>query len=166
MRIQDDAQSDVVDDDPSDIEFAVPDSVSLHRRPSVYGASSEDPLLLQEASDLRKPEGTAQKLYIIPEDLTIVLTGFTTSKVGYGIYVAGCILSLGAFWLLCRWFPRWRVRLIGKLVALGHSDWVAVEVWPGRNIRKVLTHVEPMERVQRAQHTMPYLWKVAVYCLW
>lgn len=70
----------------------------------------------------------SQKLYIVTEDLTAVVTGFSTSVTGFIFYVVLCLLSGGIAYLLLRWIPRWRVRIIGTPTPLGKCQWVAVEV--------------------------------------
>jgi cation-transporting ATPase 13A2 len=71
----------------------------------------------------------SQRIYIDSEDLTIAVSGFTTSRVGYTIYLGTSWLTLGVGWLLFRWFPRWRVWLTGNPSPLGNCDWVVVEVY-------------------------------------
>jgi cation-transporting ATPase 13A3/4/5 len=57
-----------------------------------------------------------------------VIAGFSTTFTGSIIYSALCITSLGLAYLVFRWFPRWRVRLMGKPTPLRISQWVAIEV--------------------------------------
>ncbi|MCJ1461071.1 hypothetical protein MMC28_011453, partial [Mycoblastus sanguinarius] len=98
-------------------------------RPSV-----EDPLLYRhdstktDASALGRGARTNQKIYVVAEDLTIVVAGFTTNQVGLLSYLVICILSLGLGYLVLRWLPRWRVRFIGSSKPLFECDWVVVEV--------------------------------------
>lgn len=69
-----------------------------------------------------------QKLYIQSEDLTIVIAGFDTSVFGFAVYITICILTFGLAYLLFRWLPSWRVRLIGRAAPLGRCGWVVIEV--------------------------------------
>jgi cation-transporting ATPase 13A2 len=68
-----------------------------------------------------------QKIYIMTEDLTIVVAGFTTSPIGFAVYAVICVATFGLAWLLFRWLPRWRVRLIGRTTPLKECDWVVIE---------------------------------------
>jgi cation-transporting ATPase 13A3/4/5 len=70
----------------------------------------------------------SQKIYIVTEDLTAMITGFRTSPSGYTMYMAICILTLGLAYLILRWLPKWRIRLIGTQTPLGDCHWVAIEV--------------------------------------
>lgn len=70
---------------------------------------------------------TVQKIYIMTEDLTIVVAGFKTSPIGYGIYAILCAATFGLAWLLFRWLPRWRVWLTGRSTPLKECDWIVVE---------------------------------------
>jgi cation-transporting P-type ATPase 13A2 len=75
-----------------------------------------------------------QKLYIETEDLTIVIAGFSTSVLGFGVYVGLCSVTLGLAYLLFRWLPKWKVRMIGTPSSLRQCSWVVIEVssWHGR----------------------------------
>jgi len=59
--------------------------------------------------------------------MTIVITGFNSSRIGFALYLTCCISTFGLGWLLFRWFPRWRVRLLGKQAPLKDCDWVVIE---------------------------------------
>ena len=105
------------------------------RKSSGYSrVSSERPLLHNH--DLTKTDsggigqGTrySQKLHVTAEDLTIVIAGFSTSVLGFCVYFSICTLSLGLGYLILRWLPRWRVRLIGARKPLCDCDWVVIEV--------------------------------------
>lgn len=106
-------------------------SLSLRRKSSAQDARVSDPLIRhrdREPGSNRQPHRTSQTIYIASEDLTIAVTGFATSKIGYTIYLATSWLTLGVAWLVFRWFPRAHVRLIGKTSPLGDCDWVVIEV--------------------------------------
>lgn len=108
------------------------DTASLRRRSSeITRASVTAPLLqhrLSESSERGLHDRVSQKFHIHSEDLTIVITGFVTSRTGYTVYVSGCILTLGMLWLLMRWFPHWRVWLTGTKTPLKFCDWVVIQV--------------------------------------
>ena len=90
------------------------------KRLSVSRDSIEHPLLSRYMSassygrDRRSGNRLNQKVYIASEDLTAVFAGFSTSVGGFTLYVALCILTGGFAYLILRWLPRWRVRLIGR----------------------------------------------------
>lgn len=99
--------------------------------------SSDDPLLHRHDSNgsaksnisgVFGKDRTSQKIYIQSEDLTIVLAGFTTSLLGFATYIAICILTGGIGYLLLRWLPRWRIRLVGSAKPLREAQWIVVEV--------------------------------------
>jgi cation-transporting P-type ATPase 13A2 len=102
--------------------------------------SADEPLL--KRSDSTKSDTRAhdeggnfsQKLYIITEDLTIVIAGFKTSMFGYAAYTTTCICTIGLAYLLFRWMPRWRIKLVGSPAPLKACSWVVIEVssWHGR----------------------------------
>ncbi|KAI1809165.1 hypothetical protein GGS20DRAFT_343323 [Poronia punctata] len=69
----------------------------------------------------------SQKLHIVNEDLTIVIAGFRTSKIGYLTYILLCLSTLGLTYLLLRWLPRWQVKLVGEPCPLGECRWVVLE---------------------------------------
>jgi len=96
--------------------------------------SVEDPLLNRRDSTKTDVSGygrdgrNTQKIYIVSEDLTVVFAGFSTSHVGFTAYLIVCLASLGLGYLLFRWLPRWKVRLIGCQVPLRECSWVVIEV--------------------------------------
>ena len=120
--------------DSSDIE-------SGRRRPgrrksSVYSRQSvEAPLLLSRLSTSSSTRSfgygrggrMTQKIYIMTEDLTIVVAGFSTFWTGYAVYIALCTLTAGLGWLLLRWLPRLYIRLVGSPAPLRTCDWVVIE---------------------------------------
>lgn len=69
----------------------------------------------------------SQKFYIENEDLTMVVAGFTTSTIGYLAYIVICFMTVGLGYLVLRWFPRWRVNLIGRPTPLKDCTWAVVE---------------------------------------
>lgn len=126
-------------DDESELNFQEDDSVDLEagelapmRRTSsrVSRGSVHDRLLRQESARSEDDAGgrISQKIYIVTEDLTIVVAGFRTSTIGFALYTTICILTLGLGYLLFRWLPRWQVRMVGKPSGLGSCTWVVIEV--------------------------------------
>ncbi|KAH8821701.1 P-type ATPase-like protein [Xylogone sp. PMI_703] len=127
-------------DDESELQFEADDSVDLEvgelsamrRSSSRHSRSSVHARLLR--SDSARTEGsaigkhrTSQKIYIVTEDLTIVVAGFKTSTLGFALYASICVLTLGLGYLVLRWLPRWQVRLVGSPCPLRDCDWVAIE---------------------------------------
>jgi cation-transporting P-type ATPase 13A2 len=98
---------------------------SGHSRASVH-----DRLLRSDSNGSHFGRGhrTSQKIYIVTEDLTIVVAGFKTSTLGFALYTTICILTLGLGYLLFRWVPRWQVRIIGNPCPLRNCNWVVIEV--------------------------------------
>ncbi|GFF47573.1 probable cation-transporting ATPase C1672.11c [Aspergillus lentulus] len=116
------------------------------KRLSYSRPSAEDPLLPRRpSSTFYTGERTidsrlTQKVHIVSEDLTIVIAGFSTSSTGLALYSLLCIFTLGFAYILLRWLPRWRVRLIGKPTPLRLCQWVAVEdQWNQFSICEVLS---------------------------
>jgi cation-transporting ATPase 13A3/4/5 len=95
--------------------------------------SIQSPLLRRQHSESSDVSGfgsgerITQKIYILTEDLTIVVAGFKTSLLGFAMYICFCVLTGGIGFLLFRWLPKWHTRLVGKATPLGQADWVVVE---------------------------------------
>ena len=68
-----------------------------------------------------------QRFYIAEEDLVVGIAGFRTSKFGKICYYLMSVITLGLFYLLLRWVPRYKVRLCGKKTHLAKAEWVVVE---------------------------------------
>ena len=110
--------------------------VSAQRRKSSTFSenAAKKPLLHRYDSSKTNESGfgrearSSQKIYIGSEDLTFVVAGFTTGPLGLILYLTLCTLSLGLGYLILRWLPRWRVRLVGSSKPLRECDWVAIEV--------------------------------------
>ncbi|KAF2755870.1 hypothetical protein EJ05DRAFT_467292 [Pseudovirgaria hyperparasitica] len=113
---------------------------SIRRKSSNYSkhsrrssGSARAPLLrLHSRTSIESGDGwrdgrVSQKIYIVTEDLTIVVAGFQTSMIGFAIYVTMCICTGGLAWLLFRWLPRWYVKITGSPTSLRDCDWVVVE---------------------------------------
>jgi cation-transporting ATPase 13A2 len=119
-------------DENDDIEAAM--SPIKPKRKSYSQSSIEDPLLFRHESSHsllgRKRAGgrVNQKIYIVSEDLVAVITGFTTNTFGFVVYVLLCIVTFGTAYLLFRWLPKWRLKLVGGTSPLKDCQWVAIEV--------------------------------------
>jgi hypothetical protein len=107
---------------------------SPFRRKSPGRSRTDQPLLTRidsTKSDTREHDdggNFSQKLYIVSEDLTMVIAGFQTSKLGFSIYLALCIITGGLAYLLFRWLPRWQMRLVASPAPLRSCTFVVVEV--------------------------------------
>ncbi|KZF22645.1 P-type ATPase-like protein [Xylona heveae TC161] len=104
------------------------------RKSSTYsGISPEDPLLRRhistttDASGVGRGHRVSQKIYILTEDMTIVVAGFSTNVIGSIIYFSLCILSFGLAYLLFKWLPRWKIFLVGSASPLRDCSWVVIE---------------------------------------
>lgn len=148
---------------------------SLRRTSSGYSRGSVRDRLLR--SDNARTEGSrtgqgsrgSQKIYIVNEDLTIVVAGFRSSTIGYALYTAICILTFGLAFLLLRWLPRWKVRLIGNPTPLSKCNWVVIEVSTDLlicNLGVVLTASESMGRIRDTGCLMQGIREVTLYSLW
>ena len=137
-------EDEVIDDD-SDEDFdsrklstAELDARSLSSKARISSECSarsmEDPLLYRHGSTRTDGSRTGrearlnQKIYVVTEDLTIVVAGFATRPFGFVLYLALCYVTLGIGFLVLRWLPRWRVRLIGSPRPLKDCAWVVTEV--------------------------------------
>ncbi|RMZ91959.1 hypothetical protein DV736_g786, partial [Chaetothyriales sp. CBS 134916] len=109
----------------------------LRRKSSIRSrasrAASDQPLVRRHdsVSDVQEHEAGgsfSQKLYAEAEDLTMVIAGFTTSSIGLLVYTTICLATVGIGYLVFRWMPRWRVRLVGVAAPLRKCVWVVVEV--------------------------------------
>lgn len=118
------------DEDSADLESG---ELSLRRISSTYSRASVHDRLLRndsqrsESSHMGKGK-MSQKIYIVNEDLTIVIAGFVTSRLGYLVYAMLCIFTFGLAYLLLRWLPRWKVGLIGVPTPIREATWVVIEV--------------------------------------
>jgi cation-transporting ATPase 13A2 len=172
-----------VDEDAYDVEAGgSPSPPSTRRKSSSYSSrkslkSVRAPLLRRRSSvsstgsgDGSRGRRTSQKIYILTEDLTIVVAGFNTSKIGFGIYVVLCTVTFGLAWLLFRWLPRWRVALVGRATPLKECDWMVIEnqwgelaVQPidaqsyGRSLSTVFGDPEKRQRVDYDEDSDPVI---------
>lgn len=132
-------------DDESELHFQEDDSVDLEagelasirrmstshsREDSVHDRLLRSDSARTDASGIGKGHRINQKIYVVTEDLTIVVAGFQTSSLGYALYTTICVFTFGLGYLLFRWLPRWQVRIIGTPASLRDCSWVVVEVSP------------------------------------
>lgn len=72
-------------------------------------------------------QNKSQRFYIAEEDLVVGIAGYQTTWIKLIIYNLICISTCGLAALLCRWIPRWRIKMMGKQVPLGKAEWLVVE---------------------------------------
>ncbi|KAI9881364.1 MAG: hypothetical protein M1830_003371 [Pleopsidium flavum] len=137
-RSRDEAVAEESEDESAFAEWPEDDlesgqSSPLRRESSGFSrTSAENPLLRQDSSKTDtsgygQRGRVSQKIYILTEDLTIVVAGFTTNLVGFTVYIVLCAMTFGLGYLLFRWLPRWRVRLAGTPTSLRECTWVVIE---------------------------------------
>ncbi|KIW09275.1 uncharacterized protein PV09_00196 [Verruconis gallopava] len=124
------------EDDETDLEAGLARTRS-RRKSSIDSVNGgvDRPLLLTRISSSSstrsgrhtRGERLQQKIYILTEDLTIVLAGFKTSYLGYALYTTISVCTLGLGWLALRWVPRWHIKLVGSPHPLRDADWVVIE---------------------------------------
>ncbi|KAI0012819.1 hypothetical protein F4779DRAFT_566997 [Xylariaceae sp. FL0662B] len=105
---------------------------AMRRRSSTQSRGSVHARLLRSDSGVtdastRGYGRVSQKLHMVNEDLTIVIAGFRTRKLGYAAYIFLCVATLGLAYLLLRWLPRWQVKLVGEPCSLHDCQWVVLE---------------------------------------
>ena len=104
------------------------------RSSNLSKTSVDEPLLyrhdsvMTENSVYGRTLRISQKIYVAAEDLTIVVAGFSTNWAGFFFYMALCICSGGLLYLMFRWFPSWRIKVIGSVRPLRDCEWVVIEV--------------------------------------
>ena len=109
------------------------DDASMRRKSSAR-SHADQPLLGRHdsaASDTREHEeggNFSQKLYMVTEDLTMVIAGFKTSKIGFTVYLTLCVITGGLAWLLFRWLPRWHMKLVASPASLRSCTFLVIEV--------------------------------------
>lgn len=126
------------EDDSEDLEAgersAMRRSSSGLSRASVHDRLLRSDSARTDGSTLGHGHRTNQKIYIITEDLTIVVAGFRTSAAGFALYTTICIFTLGLGYLLFRWLPHWQVNIIGVPCPLKECSWVVIEVCTFRRL--------------------------------
>ncbi|KAL4902464.1 hypothetical protein BDW74DRAFT_158641 [Aspergillus multicolor] len=113
-----------VEDDVESTKYSYKSRQSPYRRSSV-----EDPLLPQRSSSVSSASGVrvSQEIHIASEDSIIVITGFKTALTGAVLYYFLCTVTFGFAFLLFRWLPEWKIRLLGSPSPLGVCQWAVVE---------------------------------------
>lgn len=68
-----------------------------------------------------------QRYYLAEEDLVIGIAGYKNSFRKLFLYYCLCIFTFGLGYLVLRWFPRYRINLMGAKSSLGKCDWCVIE---------------------------------------
>jgi cation-transporting ATPase 13A2 len=148
------------DIDEADLEAG---DTSPIRRKSSGRSRTDQPLLSRidsTKSDTREHDdggNFSQKLYIVSEDLTMVIAGFQTSKIGFSIYLALCIITGGLAYLLFRWLPRWHMRLVASPAPLRSCTFVVVEVSSWLNRKWATSPTKDKIQNQWGEFTIHYV---------
>lgn len=69
----------------------------------------------------------SQRFYIAEEDLVVGIAGYQTTWIKLFIYNFICICTFGSFALLCRWIPKYRIKMMGHQVPLAKAEWLVIE---------------------------------------
>ncbi|CAN3363072.1 vacuolar cation-transporting ATPase Ypk9p [Diutina catenulata] len=72
-------------------------------------------------------KSTYQRYYLAEEDLVLGIAGYTTSMAKSVLYYVLCVCTLGMAYVVLRWFPRYRINLLGNPAPLGVATWCVVE---------------------------------------
>ncbi|KAL4735508.1 hypothetical protein BDV11DRAFT_208448 [Aspergillus similis] len=127
---------DQVDDTISpDIDDTGSTKFSYRSRQSAYRRSSvEDPLLPRRSlsfgssnNEWKSKDRIKQEIHIASEDSTLIITGFRTATTGAVLYFFLCTVTLGFAFLIFRWLPRWKIKLLGRYSPLSRCQWAVVE---------------------------------------
>lgn len=68
-----------------------------------------------------------QRFYLAEEDLVIGIAGYTNCLWKKIIFWIICIGTFGLGYLILRWFPKYRVNLMGNSTTLGKAEWCVIE---------------------------------------
>jgi cation-transporting P-type ATPase 13A2 len=136
---------------------------SSFRKKSSGHSRADQPLLTRKdsaKSDTREHDdggNFSQKLYIVTEDLTMVIAGFQTSKIGFPIYLTLCIITGGLAYLLFRWLPRWHMGLVASPAPLRSCTFVVVEVSSWLNRKWATSPAKDKIQNQWGEFTVHYV---------
>lgn len=73
------------------------------------------------------PRAKYQRYYLAEEDIVIGIAGYSDCWWKQVIYYFICVITFGIGFLLLRWFPRYRINLLGNQRPLGKADWCVIE---------------------------------------
>lgn len=140
------------------------DTHSHHKKTTTSGGGYQTEYLKPQYHEKFYPSNVAdlyyQRFYITEEDLVVGIAGYSTSKFKNAIYNFICIVSFGLLYLLLRWLPSYKVKLIGTKVPLGKAEWVVLEnefgefsiepikrEWYNRPISTILPLDDPFQEI-------------------
>ncbi|KAL6452467.1 YPK9 Vacuolar cation-transporting ATPase YPK9 [Candida maltosa Xu316] len=140
------------DDDQEDIELAVQDESTRFQSPEApdYGSLDFDRRNRRDSESSSKSTTSQahsavsetiheqffhdfpakldyQRYYLAEEDLVLGIAGYQNLWWKTFLYYTVCICTLGLGYLVLRWFPRYRVNLMGTRCPLGTADWCVIE---------------------------------------
>ncbi|KAH3665607.1 hypothetical protein OGAPHI_003795 [Ogataea philodendri] len=72
-------------------------------------------------------KNTSQRFYLAEEDLVIGIAGYSSSPLKLISYYLFVVLTLGLGYVVLRWFPRRRIRMMGSETPLAKAEWAVVE---------------------------------------
>lgn len=98
------------------------------------------------------PTSRYQRFYLAEEDIVIGIAGYEDCWWKVCLYYFLCWVTLGLGYLLLRWFPRYRINLLGQMCPLGKADWVVIENEFGELTRVRITTMRLNERLS---HFLP-----------
>ena len=105
----------------------------MHRSVSYSSNSAVLPLLDGDDEESRlgyndEEKRYSQKLHIASENMSIVVSGMTTSTSGSILYILICTLTFGLGYLALRYLPRWRSYLTLIPSPLKRCESILIEV--------------------------------------
>ncbi|KAI5963290.1 uncharacterized protein KGF55_003082 [Candida pseudojiufengensis] len=68
-----------------------------------------------------------QRYYLAEEDLVIGIAGYRDNWFKKILYYVLCVSTLGLAFIVLRWFPKYRINIMGTKCALGVADWCVIE---------------------------------------
>lgn len=98
------------------------------------------------------PRAKYQRYYLAEEDIVIGIAGYSDCWWKQILYYLVCISTFGIGFLLLRWFPRYRINLLGNLRPLGKADWCVIENEFGE---LTIVDVNKMRLNERLSHFLP-----------
>lgn len=137
MAVETDVGEEIFEDDVGRQDLGTDRASFGSKRRPHHHDPLEEPLLSRQVSlgsysrDHKVGDRRSQRIYMRSEDLTAVFTGYSTSVSGFLSYITLCTLTLGLAYLVFRWLPRWRIKLIGRPTPFWKCHWIAVKVGIG-----------------------------------
>ncbi|KAK6465062.1 cation translocating P-type ATPase [Scheffersomyces coipomensis] len=134
-------QDEMLLDDATSSRFQSPEPSSYgalnfdrHRRDSDNSSTKLDDEDRQESTKVNSEFNKEypaklnyQRYYLAEEDLVIGIAGYSNCLWKRALYYVICLVTVGLGYLVLRWFPKYRVNLMGNRSPLGLSDWCVIE---------------------------------------